>query len=142
MIHFDVSGITSEINLLKEETNKEGFWNFPEKSTNIITKLKKLEKKLDEYIKLENNINNLEGLNQLFLEENDEEMCKELLKETYKLESEIEKLEIETLLNGKYDKNNAILTLHPGARRDRITRLGTNALQNVLKMGKFKWIFI
>ena len=28
---------------------------------------------------------------------------------------EIEKLQLETLLSGKYDKNNAILTLHPGA---------------------------
>ena len=29
--------------------------------------------------------------------------------------NEIEKLQLETLLAGKYDKNNAILTLHPGA---------------------------
>ena len=35
----------------------------------------------------------------------------------YSLPSSIDiaSFEIETLLNGKYDKNNAILTLHPGA---------------------------
>ena len=32
-----------------------------------------------------------------------------------KLEKSIEKLEINTLLSGKYDINNAIITLHPGA---------------------------
>ena len=32
-----------------------------------------------------------------------------------KLEKDIEKLEINTLLSAKYDNNNAIITLHPGA---------------------------
>ena len=45
-----------------------------------------------------------------------------------KLAEEIEKLELATLLSGKYDSNNAIITLHPGARRNRISRLGWNAL--------------
>ena len=31
------------------------------------------------------------------------------------MEKEIDKLEIKTILSDKYDKNNAILTLHPGA---------------------------
>ena len=47
--------------------------------------------------------------------ENDEEVAKDILKSTSNLEIEIEKLQLETLLSGKYDKNNAILTLHPGA---------------------------
>ena len=40
---------------------------------------------------------------------------KEVLEETGSLENNIEKLEISTLLSGKYDSNNAILTIHPGA---------------------------
>ena len=39
-----------------------------------------------------------------------------MLKNSIKnLQKEIEKLEINTLLSGRYDKNNAILTIHPGA---------------------------
>ena len=44
------------------------------------------------------------------------------------LEKELEKFEIVTLLSGKYDKNNAIITLHPGARWHRKTRLGENVI--------------
>lgn len=47
--------------------------------------------------------------------EEDEELAKDLLKSTDTLEKDIEKLEITTLLSGKYDINNAILTIHPGA---------------------------
>lgn len=47
--------------------------------------------------------------------EEDEELAKDLLKSTDTLEKDIEKLEITTLLSGKYDNNNAILTIHPGA---------------------------
>ena len=41
--------------------------------------------------------------------------CKEIIKDTNKLQNEIDKLQINTLLSDKYDKNNAILTIHPGA---------------------------
>ena len=42
-------------------------------------------------------------------------MAKDLIKATNKIEKEIMNLEINTLLSGKYDINNAIITLHPGA---------------------------
>ena len=40
---------------------------------------------------------------------------KDIIATTNNLEKSLEKLEISTLLSGKYDSNNAILTLHPGA---------------------------
>ena len=39
----------------------------------------------------------------------------DLIKSTQLLRNEIDSLEIDTLLSGKYDFNNAIITLHPGA---------------------------
>ena len=49
------------------------------------------------------------------MEEQDEEVIPEV-RQTYKqLLKSMDKLEVEVLLNGKYDKNNAIISLHPGA---------------------------
>ena len=45
----------------------------------------------------------------------DDEMVKEVTKNTKNLVKEIEKLEIATLFSGKYDNMNAIVTIHPGA---------------------------
>ncbi len=54
-------------------------------------------------------------MNDFLLSEYDEELSKELVKNTSNAEKDLEKLEIKTLLSGKFDKNNAIITLHPGA---------------------------
>ena len=47
--------------------------------------------------------------------EPDETLENEISIETKKIEKELDKFELQTLFSGKYDKNNAILTLHPGA---------------------------
>ena len=54
-------------------------------------------------------------MNELVKMENEESLEDELISSIRKAEKEVESLEINTLLSGKYDKNNAILTLHPGA---------------------------
>lgn len=46
---------------------------------------------------------------------NDQESFKEAEKISKILNGKLEKLEIETLLDGEYDSNNAIITIHPGA---------------------------
>ena len=51
----------------------------------------------------------------MLLEDLDEELAGDLLLNTKKLEKELSKFEIQTLLSGKYDSNNAIVTMHPGA---------------------------
>ena len=47
--------------------------------------------------------------------ENDETLEKDLTEKLKNLENELENFKIETLLNGKYDYNNAIVTIHSGA---------------------------
>ena len=67
------------------------------------------------YNKIKADFENLKDLSELLKIELDEEMAKDLIKATNKIEKEIMNLEINTLLSGKYDINNAIITLHPGA---------------------------
>ena len=47
--------------------------------------------------------------------EYDEELAIDVTKNYKKQEKKLEKLELETLFSGKYDSNNAIVTIHPGA---------------------------
>lgn len=128
MIHFDLLKIKSRINELEIQMQDSNFWNDAKNSSVVLTESKRLKNKLEQYNKLKENLENIQDLNELLLAEADAEMAIEVLKDTSKLEKQVETLEIDTLLSGKYDKNNAIFTLHPGARRDRITRLGRNAI--------------
>ena len=108
-------------NLIKEEkeleqkTLEEGFWNNKEISSQIFSKMKVLQKKISLISDIESEIDNLFELNTLLQTEFEKELFSELETETNKLEKRIQTLEIETLFTGKYDFNNAIITLHPGA---------------------------
>lgn len=115
MIHFDLPKIEKRINELEVQMQDSSFWNDTKNSSAVLTESKRLKNKLEQYNKLKENLENIQDLNELLLVEVDLEMAKEVLKDTSKLEKEIETLEIDTLLSGKYDKNNAIFTLHPGA---------------------------
>lgn len=115
MIHFDINNLQIELKNLQEKTNDPGFWNNPEQTTPILSKIKEFQNKINSYNKLKQDIDNLYSLNSLLIDEFDEELSLEVIDNTKKVEKEVEKLELKTLLSNKYDKNNAILTLHPGA---------------------------
>ena len=115
MIHFDISKIQLEIKNLQTKVNEPNFWDNPALSTPIITKLKRLESEVETYKKLEQELDNINEMTILLINEPDEQLELEVVKSTKKLEKEINELEVKTLLSGKYDQNNAILTLHPGA---------------------------
>ena len=115
MILFDLPCIEKEIEELKEKTLAEDFWSDSKKSGEILTKMKRLEGKREKYYKLLTELQNLIEMNDLLLQQQDEELEKEVLTHTEQIAKQIEKLELETFFSGKYDKNNAILTIHPGA---------------------------
>ena len=115
MIHFDIPKIKNELKDLENETMKDGFWNDSKNSSVILQKIKYLKGKYNKFNKLKSDLNNLLEFNELLLIESDEEMNNQLINNTSDLLKKLEKFELETLLSGKFDKNNAIITLHPGA---------------------------
>ena len=112
---FDLTKLETNLHTLEAETLKEGFWNNNETSGSILQEIKKLKHQLERYQKLKSKIEASIEMNDLLLLEPDEELEKELQKETKQCSQLLEKIEIETLLSGKYDESNAILTIHPGA---------------------------
>jgi len=115
VIHFDISGLSEKIKELEKQVSAEGFWDNQENSSKVLTELKRMQNKVEKFNNIRTELKNLEELNELLLLEEDIEMGKALLKATETLKERIEKIELETLLSGKYDRNNAIVTLHPGA---------------------------
>lgn len=115
MIHFDVENKEKELKELESKTTENDFWNDTDNSSKVLKQINSLKSKVEGFKKLNNELNNLLEMSELLQVEKDEELAKELLKSTYTLEKDIQKLEITTLLSGKYDNNNAILTIHPGA---------------------------
>ena len=115
MIHFDISKLEKSLQELEQQTQQQEFWDDIANSTATLSKIKSIKTKIEKYHKIEQELQNLAELTELVEMENDEETAKDIIKSTHKLEKEIAKVELEALLSGKYDKNNAILTLHPGA---------------------------
>lgn len=113
---FDIESKKEELKKLEEQTQQESFWQQDTSiSSKVLAKIKELKHKIDEFELAQNEASNLIELTELANLEVDEEVAKDILKSTKKLEDDVEKIQLETLLSGKYDRNNAILTLHPGA---------------------------
>ena len=115
MIHFDIVNLENELKSLEKQTTENNFWEDQKNSSKVLKRINDIKNKVEQFKKIKIEITNMIELVELLKQESDEELEKEVQKGTKKLEEEIEKLEISTLLSGKYDMNNAILTLHPGA---------------------------
>ena len=110
---FDIAKLEEKLQILEKQTMEENFWNDSKNSSKILTQIKNIKNKTVEYKKIKNEIINLQELSELVQLEPDEEIATDILKNSNKLQKE--KFEISTFLSGKYDQNNAIITIHPGA---------------------------
>ncbi len=115
MSHFDIVKLGQELKQLEEETAKQDFWNNSSKSNKILLQIKKIKNKCNKYNMIKQETENLLELIELVQLENDTEIINDIIQNTLKMKKEVEKFELETLLCGKYDNNNAIITIHPGA---------------------------
>lgn len=113
---FDIASKKEELKKLEEQIQQESFWQQDTSSSSkILVKIKELKHKIDGFELAQKEVDNLIELTELANLEVDEEVAKDILKSTKNLEEDVENIQLETLLSGKYDRNNAILTLHPGA---------------------------
>lgn len=115
MIHFDITNLENELSTLEKQTTENNFWEDAKKSSKVLKRITEIKNKIEQYKKVDNELKVLIELNELLKQENDEDLEQELESGISPIEKEIEKLEVATLLSGKYDINNAIVTLHPGA---------------------------
>ena len=115
MFLFDIPRLENELAELEKETSNPDFWNNSENTQKVLAKIKKIKSKYTKYKELEKEINNLIELAEMVKLEYDEELAIDVTNNYKKQEKNLEKLELETLFSGKYDSNNAIVTIHPGA---------------------------
>ena len=100
---------------LKSEQEKDGFWEDMDNAQKVNRELSKIESKLKHYDKLFSQGEDLQVLIELTEGTSSEEEMQEVVDELNSFSQNVEALRLETLLKGKYDSNNAILTLHAGA---------------------------
>lgn len=115
MIHFDIDNLEGELVSLEKQTTEQNFWEDSKNSSKVLKRINEIKNKVEYFKKTKNEVSNLIEIVELLKQESDAELEKELQKGVLLLEKDIEKLEVSILLSGKYDSNNAIITLHPGA---------------------------
>ncbi len=96
-------------------TADPNFWNDMEKSQKILVEQKRQQGILSAYNAVVAKHEDATTLVELAMEECDEETEQEIVALCEELEKTMERLTMETLLDGEYDKSNAILTFHAGA---------------------------
>ena len=84
-------------------------------SQKVLQKTKQLKDKVEAFNNLVSKWEDTLVLIDLANEENDESMLPDVVSATEEIEADIDKMTLETLLSGHYDKNNAIMTFHAGA---------------------------
>lgn len=92
-----------------------GFWEDRERAEEVARRVSSLKEKVQLLEELASKTESLYELWELAIAEGDETLEPELKKELENLKARVEKITLETLLAGPYDRNNAILSLHPGA---------------------------
>lgn len=91
------------------------FWDDQKAAQTVISEANALKDLVSEFEALQERFENLEVTYELIKEEPDEDLQEELVAEAKKLTKDFSEFELQLLLNEPYDKNNAILELHPGA---------------------------
>jgi len=100
---------------LDQKAQEPGFWDDIENSQRVLQKSKNLRDRLNEFNKLKSDCEDLLTLIELAMEEKDESIIEDVTNGFKDVKSRFEKLRLQTLLKGEYDRNDAIFTLHAGA---------------------------
>ena len=113
---FDVEHLKKKADDLARQQQDPDLYSNPKRAAEINAEAKYTQERLSTLKRLQGGLDDLETLIELVENEKDNESYEGELNSTYDaLEKEINELNLETLLKGEYDKNNAILMLQAGA---------------------------
>jgi len=112
---FNLNEKQENLEKLDNKINQDNFWDNPDKAKNILKKREYIFKEIEEFQKLKQLVEDIETLKELYEEHQDDELLNEFFSQVKTLKKFIKDWEIKILLSEKYDKNNAIITISPGA---------------------------
>ena len=115
MSPFDLAGLRESIEALARESEAPDFWNDQEKAQGVLKKKKSMERTVDEYDKIYRELSELPELIDIAEELDDESEADSILGNYARISDDLESFRLTALLDGKYDHNSAILTVHAGA---------------------------
>ncbi len=107
--------IQERLREIEELENNQEFWNDASHAAKIQKEKTQLSRKLDKYTRALTTVEDAKELYEMAKEEEDEESLEALYEDAPQLQAHIRAMEIEVLLSGESDANNAILSIHPGA---------------------------
>lgn len=112
---FDIAGIKQEIEKIQKDLSSDDVWSSPQTTAGLLKRKSNLEDIVTHFEALHSKLTYLEESIGILEEESGDLFLQDLRREIKDLKEEVDSLEIEHLLSGPMDKNNAILTIHPGA---------------------------
>ena len=108
----EIQARLDEITTQEQEPN---FWDNIEVATKIGQEKNRLLSRMSKFNKANEAIQDASELYDMANDEDDEDTINTLFEESNSLEELIKKTEVEVMLSGDEDGNNAIVTIHPGA---------------------------
>ncbi|MCI4127220.1 peptide chain release factor 2 [Bacillus haynesii] len=111
----DLETKEARISELDEQMADPDFWGDQQKAQTIINEANALKDYVNTYNKLSESHEELQMTHDLLKEDPDQDLQNELVNELKSLTKQFNEFELQLLLSEPYDKNNAILELHPGA---------------------------
>lgn len=112
---FDLDHKKEQIKQLEEKMAEPTFWDNHDDAQKVIDESNWLKSKVDNFQSMADEMDDANVMYELVKEENDEELLSDLSETVNELRHKVKEFELEMLLSEPYDKNNAILELHPGA---------------------------
>ncbi|CAK1244885.1 Protein chain release factor PrfB (PrfB) [Fructobacillus tropaeoli] len=123
----DLDALTEEIADFEYQMTEPGFWDDQEKAQGIIEQSNVLKNRRDSFLNLSEQADEIEVLIEMVEEDpEDEDSQEELTNLVEKTQKDVEAYNLEQLLTGEYDANNAILEIHPGSGGTESTDWGAN----------------
>lgn len=108
---FDLPAKEKELADLQKQSEDPAIWDNPQKAQKLMKRIANLRQRIEDWKKLSQRLSDAVELAQM----NDESLRPELEAEATSLEKIVHQKEMNTMLSGKYDRGDALLTINAGA---------------------------
>lgn len=108
---FDLDGKIEREKVINKLMLDSSFWDDREEANKIVSELKNIKNIISSVNSISDSVSSAISM----LDDSDDDIIKLLEEEYYELKVKIDKLEVQTYLNGKYDGGTAIMEIHAGA---------------------------